>query len=580
MNKPRRNPVATAVPASSAGARESGARPKRLSVRFQKWLTPLSILLAVLLLLLSVGLYGLVSSHSLWLDLTPEGLYSLSDLMITECEKIERDITITFCNDPDRLMADYQTRYVYVMAKELEQRFDNITVKTCNVTLNPTAVDRYRAVSSSSIPASSVIISCGDQFRIYTASQFWISGTDDNGNSSGLYSFNGEYKMATAFFSLSAIAAPKAYFLVNHGERYYAPDDEAHAALAAGAGQDEDLAAFYQLLLKAGLTVEYLDLAGKNTVPEDCAVLIVNRPTSDLGGGDMNSFYDRTEVEVLDRYISTGNGSIMFFKEPDVTLPNLEQFCEKWGISYIDGATVGRKLNSGETTDLVRAVYNTDDSTVAYSIYQTLASVDSSPDVVARRSGAVKLAWSEPNGELSGNFMGKRLYADFLYAPVKATADGYGSALYDGDGAIVSGDDQRYAIAAISTRYWSDSYSLEKYYSYVFATAAPDLISRENLENSAYGNADVFFSLVRYLARNDQYADLALGSESFNSENMGGKKLVTSKLSATEYTDYGSGKDCAAVTEGDKVRISIFVFAPVLIASAAGVVLWRRRRIL
>ena len=155
MNKPRRNPVATAVPAESAGARESGARPKRLSVRFQKWLTPLSILLAVLLLVLSVGLYGLVSSHSLWLDLTPEGLYSLSDLMITECEKIERDITITFCNDPDRLMADYQTRYVYVMAKELEQRFDNITVKTCNVTLNPTAVDRYRAVSSSSIPATS-----------------------------------------------------------------------------------------------------------------------------------------------------------------------------------------------------------------------------------------------------------------------------------------------------------------------------------------------------------------------------------------------------------------------------------------
>lgn len=580
MNKPRRNPVETAAPAEQAGARESGARPKRLSVRYERWLTPLSVLLAVLLLVLSVGLAGLVSSHSLWLDLTPEGLYTLSDLMIEECEKIERDITITFCNDPDRLMANYQTRYVYVMAKELEQHFDNITVRTCNVTLNPTAVDRYRAVSSSSIPPSSVIISCGDQFRIYTASQFWISGTDESGNTSGLYSFNGEYKMATAFFSLSAIASPKAYFLVNHGERYYAPDDEAHAEIASGAGQDEDLSAFYHLLLKAGLTVEYLDLTGMNEVPDDCALLIVNRPTSDLGGGDMNAFYDRTEVEVLDRYISTGNGSIMFFKDPDVTLPNLEQFCEKWGISFIDGATVGLHREEGGTTDLVRAVYNTDDSTVAYSIYQTLASVDSSPDVVARRCGAVKLAWSEPNGELSGNFMGKRLYADFLYAPTKTTEDGYGSALYDSNGEIVSRDNQRYAIAAISTRYWSDSYSLEQYYSYVFASAASDLISRENLENAAYGNADVFFSLVRYLARNDQYADLALGSESFNSENMGGKKLVTSKLSETEYTDYGSRKDCAAITQGDKIRIAIFVFVPVLIASAAGVVLWRRRRIL
>ena len=558
----------------------NNTRPKRLSARFQKWLTPAVILLAALLLVLSVGLAGLVSARSLWLDLTPEGLYSLSDLMVEECKKIERDITITFCDDPDHLMSNYLSRYVYVMAKELEQRFDNITVKTCNVTLNPTAVDRYRVVSSSSIPSSSVIVSCGDQFRIYTASQFWISGTDSSGNSSGLYSFNGEYKMATAFFSLSAIASPKAYFLVNHGERYYAPDDEAHAELAAGAGQDEDLAAFYHLLLKAGLTVEYLDLTGKDAVPEDCSVLIINRPSTDLGGGDMNSFSDRTEAEILDRYISGGNGSIMIFKDPDASLLNLEQFAEKWGISFIDGATVGRRLPSGETTDLVRAVYNTDESTVAYSVYQTLASVDSSPDVVARGSGAVELAWSKSEGDLSGNFMGKRLYADFLYAPVKTTADGYGSALYDGDGAIVSDDSRRYAIAAISTRYWSDSYSLEKYYSYVFAAASSDLISRENLENPAYGNADVFFSLVRYLARNDEYADLALGSESFNSENMGGKKLVTSKLSDTAYTDSGSRKKCAAITDSDKVRISVFVFLPVLAASVAGVVLWRRRRIL
>lgn len=561
----------------------NNTRPKRLSARFQKWLTPAVIVLAALLVVLSVGLAGLVSSHSLWLDLTPEGLYSLSDLMIAECSKIERDITITFCDDPDHLMSGYMTRYVYVMAKELEQRFDNITVKTCNVTLNPTAVDRYRAVSSSSIPASSVIVSCGDQFRIYTASQFWISGTDSDGNSSGLYSFNGEYKMATAFFSLSAIASPKAYFLINHGERYYAPDDEAHAELRAGAGQDEDLSAFYNLLLKAGLTVDYLDLTGKRTVPDDCAVLIVNRPQTDLGGGDLYSFSDRTEAEVLDRYISEGNGAIMFFKDPDVSLLNLEQFCEKWGISYIDGATVGRKLKTGETTDLVRGVYNKDESTVAYSIYKTLASVVSSPDVVARGSGAVKLAWKESEGELSGNFLGKRLYADFLYAPTKDPNDphDYGSALYAIDGGgIVSDDDQRYAVAAISTRYWSDSYSLEKFYSYVFASASSDIISKENLENPAYGNADVFFSLVRYLARTDEYADLALGSESFNSENMGGKKLVTSKLSAAAYTDSGSRKSCAAFTRGDLVRISIFVFVPALAASVAGVVLWRRRRIL
>ncbi|MBO4283458.1 MAG: Gldg family protein [Clostridia bacterium] len=550
-------------------------RPKRLSVRFQKWLTPAVILLAALLLVLSVGLAGLVSSHSVWLDLTPEGLYSLSDLMVEQCEKITRDIKITFCDDPDHLMSNYQTRYVYVMAKELEQRFDFVTVETCNVTLNPTAVDRYRVVSSSSIPPTAVIVSCGDQYRIYSSAQFWLAGTDDSGNSTGLYSFNGEYKMATAFLSLSAIATPKAYFLINHGERYYvSPTDEVHADLLTGAGQDEDLAAFYNLLLKAGLSVDYLDLSGMNAVPDDCSILIINRPTSDLGGGNLYSFSDRTESEVLDRYISAGNGSVMIFKDPDVSLLNLEQFADKWGISFIDGATLKTRQPSGERTDVIRASYNTDDSTLGYAICETLASVESSPVVLTQASGAVELSWNESAGNLSGNFIAQRLYSDFLYAPD-------GSSLYSVEnGDLVSGDDRRYAVAAISTRYWSDSYSLEKYYSYVFGAASAALISTENLENPAYGNADVFFSLVRYLARTDQYADLALGSESFNSKNMGGKKLVTSELSATAYTDPGSNKDCAAISDGDKVRTAIFVFVPTVAVAVAGVVLFRRRRIL
>ena len=553
----------------------NNTRPKRLSVRFQKWLTPAVILLAALLLVLSVGLAGLVSSHSVWLDLTPEGLYSLSDAMVEQCEKINRDIKITFCDDPDHLMSNYQTRYVYVMAKELEQRFDFVTVETCNVTLNPTAVDRYRVVSTSSIPPTAVIVSCGDQYRIYSSAQFWLAGSDESGNSTGLYSFNGEYKMATAFLSLSAIATPKAYFLVNHGERYYvSPADEAHADLRAGAGQDEDLAAFYNLLLKAGMSVDYLDLDGMNAVPEDCAILIINRPTSDLGGGDLYSFSDRTETEVIDRYISAGNGSVMIFKDPDVSLLNLEQFAEKWGIRFIDGATVKTRQPSGERTDVIRAAYNTDDSTLGYAICQTLASVESSPVVLTRASGAVELSWNESSGSLSGNFLAQRLYSDFLFAPE-------GSSLYSVEnGDLVSGDDRRYAVAAVSSRFWTDSYSLEKYYSYVFGAASSALISTENLEDPSYGNADVFFSLARYLARTDKYADLALGSESFNSENMGGKKLVTSQLSATEYTDPGSDKDCAAIKNGDKVRITIFVFVPTLAVAIAGAVLFRRRRIL
>lgn len=545
---------------------------------FRRFAAPLTVLCILLLLALNIGFALLSEYKQLYVDLTPEGLYTMSEAMETECAKVEEEITVTFCEDPDRLLSRFSTRYIYVMALALSNRFDNIRVETCNITLNPTAVDRFRTTSASSISETNVIVSCGDRYRIYSAESFWLS--DEDAEDGEYWSFNGEYTMATAFFSLASVSRPVAYFTYGHGENYYVSEtDTEHAELLSGSSDDQ--AAFYDLLVKEGLTVNYLDLSAVEKIPDDCALLIINGPSTDLDGGDLYSYYDTPDAEKLDRYISRGNGSVMIFKDPDYTLPNLEEFAEKWGISYVDGSIVKDAVRSlADATGTDASAYNSklicdytsDTSTISYGVYSDLVAIDSSPRVIADRTGSVKLAWKTADINLSGNSSAQCWYSDFLLSSENART-------YTIDGNYLSGETAAYPVAALTTRSWSDSYSLEHYYSYVFGAATTTLTSNLYLTNASYANYDILFALVRYISRIDSYADMDLGGSSFNSANVGGKQLQYSALEDTDHTDYVLMRDYPAFTQSSLIMWSILILCiPVVVIPAIGIFVCVRRR--
>ena len=182
----------------------------------------ITLLLIVALIGLNLLVSLLVQNNLLYIDMTPEELYTLSDLMIEECGFVnglseDKKIKITFCNDPDNLISSTVTRVTYFMALALEKAFDNIEVAEVNVRYEPTAVSQYKTTSLSEINQTDVIVSCGDRYRIIGANNFW---TVENG---AFWSYNGEYRMATVMKSVSMANDnnPSAYFLTGHGEDYY-----------------------------------------------------------------------------------------------------------------------------------------------------------------------------------------------------------------------------------------------------------------------------------------------------------------------------------------------------------------------
>lgn len=533
---------------------------------------------AVLAVLLLFQLWFTAFSErkQLYIDLTSEGLYTLTDAMVKECaylaklpvEKPEDGILITFCATPEELRASINTRTVYYMCLSLQKVFPSVTVRTVNLKTNPTAVNEYKTTSLSVIRPNDVIVAHKEAYRVASADAFW--GIDGEG---AVFSYNGEYKMATLIHSLTSRSAPKAYFIKNHGETYYDPENESHA------GNKETLS-FYQLLTERGLSVETLDLSEVDEVPKDCALLIINNPRSDYDyESAMGGLYDYvSETEKLDRYLTRDQGSLMVAKDYRISLENLEDFLFEWG--FVFGDTVlsdeGSHLanEAGTYTDLV-GKYETEENTYAYAIYGDYAALSSSPRMVISDSGEIRCAYDLGTGQPeAGSSSYSRYYASFFSTTEQ-------SKLLNESGEIV-GDAAVRDICAIALRYGVDATTLAHSYSYIFCANSASFLSEPYLGNHSFANYDITGALVENISREDIYASMELGGTSLNSPSYGGKRLQGTAIASTTTKIYQSDgtivKINSPITAGAQTALILCAALVPLAAAIGGIAIFLRRR--
>ena len=480
-----------------------------------KIFTVITLVGIVLLLGLNLGLTYLGGQKLIMTDLTSEGFYTLSDKMIEVCEEIlnpdengnAKEIKITFCTDPDYLIASDSMRATYFMALALQKKFDNVTVKTVNVALDPTAVSMYKTTSRDTISATDVIFSYGAKYKIADASAFW---TSEN------FSYNGEYRVASILASITAIDSPVAYFVTDHGTTYYDPDNkESDMSL--------DLLQFAGLLEERGLKIKTLSLASVKEIPEDCALLIINNPTEDFDYDEsqLNSFYYVSDLEKIDRYLRRESGAVMLNKDyKNTSLTNLENFCKEWGISF-GNYMVTDPENSlfttldGEMDDtLFAATYDPSEENFGYAYYGSYATLSSAPKMVFTNTGYVYCSFDMSESMIEmGNKYGSTNYAAFI-----GTSE---------EGRHHVGDDTDKGVktlVAAGVRTNLDSYTSENTSSsYLFCSNSADFFSNELLGNSSYANYDVLASVISNISRTDRFATIELGGLSYNLHHVPGQ---------------------------------------------------------
>lgn len=552
------------------------------------------ITVAVIVILLALNL--LLSYFSLpanmYMDMTPEGLFTLTDAMKSECAFVDelgkddgdKSVKITFCTDPDYLISTYVLRPAYYMALCMQREFDNVEVETVNVENDPTALSEYKTTSLSKIEPTDVIVSYGARYRIISARNFWTS------SDGSYFGFNGEYRLATLIKSVTAIEQPSAYFVIDHGESYYDVENpESDMSLS--------VAEFYDLLCDRGLSVKALRLSEVEAIPDDCALLIINNPRTDFET-DPDKYGQIgyvSDLEKLDRYLVESQGAIMIAKDYDeaVSLPRLEDFLHEWGFDFSSSIVRDPEssLEGNHSTDII-TVYETEEDSYANAIYGDFASISTSPKTVISNTGYITSSFGEAGYKSeSGSMFSVKRYASFLKSSSTASAylfnesaeQGYvDSEILDMEAQRLLADEAGLDLAALTVRERFISEKNEYQHSYLFCSASPDFFSNERIGNSSYANYDVVSALINNISRTDEYASTELGGTNANSDAYGGKRLVAEYLSADDFEDYAysTPRMNRGISTTEKVVYSVVVFAVPLAFLIAGVVVLVRRKFL
>ncbi len=551
-----------------------------------------------LLILLNLLLYSVGLKKTVFFDMTPEGLYTLSDAMEDECDEIfdelrlksegeakKEKIKVTFCTDVDYLLDSRYTRLTYFMALKLQNRYpDLFEVKTVNVRLNPTAVSEYKTTSLTQIKDNNVIVSYGGRYRIVTDRYFWTSGTKNDEY------YNGEYRIASLMKSVTSLSRPAAYFLTGHGETIYNPNDKDSDA-------SKSLSSFAEILGERGLEVKVLDLAVEKKIPEDCALLIINNPTKDFtyDESQIGSLGYKSDTEIIDRYLVMRQGAIMVSKDYRLNLPVLESFLYEWGFDFSSSVVVDKESsledrdNTG--TNLI-GVYDTNQESYGYAIYGEYADLSSAPITIIKDTGSIKCSFVEANSILeSGTSYASKNYVSFL--TTSPSAQKYFRGENDEITSYIDGNSGKFDIAALSVRKELDSVENVNKFSYMFCVNSATFLDNSLLGDASYANHEIVSAVVENISRVDEHASMDLGALSFNSASGGGKYIIDTSISETDnkivsnkYEDNDKTKPLLVIKENHgmsdaaKTVYICFVFAVPALIAIGGIYVCLKRRFL
>ncbi len=569
-----------------------------LKTKRAKIFAAITLAATVLLLLLNLLLYSLGINKAMFFDMTPEGLYTLSDAMLDECDEIfdelrqktstdrvKKKIKVTFCTDVDYIIGSADTRLTYFMSLMLQNRYpDMFEVETVNVRLNPTAVSEYKTTSLTQIAENNIIVSYGERYRIVTDQYFWTSGTKEDEY------YNGEYRIASLMKSVSSLARPVAYFVTDHGETYYNPDDKESE-------MSKSLSAFAAVLVERGLEIKTLNLSEVDAVPEDCALLIINNPTEDFDydKAEIDSLGYISDTEKIDRYLVMRQGAIMISKDYRKTLPVFESFLYEWGFDFSTSVVVDKESSledeNNTATNLI-GVYDQNSESYGYAIYGEYADLSSAPVTIIKDSGSIGCSFVEANAMMeSGTSYASRYYVSFL--TTSNTAQKYFRDENDEISSYIDGNSGKFDIAALSVRRELDSVENVSSYSYMFCVNSASFLQNSLIGDTSYANYEIVSAVVENISRVDEHASMDLGALSLNSASGGGKYIIDmsmsendNKIVSNKYEDNDKTKPLLVIKENHglsstaKTVYTTIVFAVPAAIAAVGIYVCLKRRFL
>ena len=421
-------------------------------------------------------------------------------------------LNIIFCADKDYIEADTKMYYLNMTARSLERAFPHaIEVSYINIDKNPSAVQKFKTTSASTIYNSDVIVEFGSEYLIQKIGAFYYQ--DETADKP--WAYNGEQRLSAMILSLTRAESPICAITVNHGETIL--DEKGNIR--------PEYSEFIKVIGGAGYDVELIDLE-KDEIPENCRMMICFDPQTDFKAFGSLGENGVSEIEKLDVYLEGSNAFFFICNRTTPKLKNLEEYLEEWGVSIMratDGDGIGENYivrDSINSTDpglgnVVAGKYG--EVGVAGGITKDLSSQAFPPMVLFENATSLCPSDSyikffttpeEDVTSLDGTASNSEIYSYYSYyrnGVSRILVDVFTSyntaSAYIGDEVYEIATDLNpfrfMTITRESRMIQETNYTTIDKSSYVIAMSSTDFLKNELLSSAAYGNCDVMLSALR-----------------------------------------------------------------------------------
>ncbi len=262
------------------------------------------VIAAVVILNLIVG--RLPEKFRQW-DMSSSQIYTLGGTTKDLVSALDKDVTIYLIADPasvDKRITSFLTRY--------ENLSGHIKVVTVDSVLHPDQVKKLKAQDNT------LLVSCDSTDRTETIALTDIIKMDEMSyyyGQSKETEFDGEGKITGAISHVINDVQKTVYVTEGHGE----------AVLGAMASD---------MLKKSNLTVNSLNILTGGSIPEDCQLLLINAPASDLAND---------EKEMISDYLNKGGKLMIFAGYSEKDRPNLNALMNDYGLNLEKGLAADTK---------------------------------------------------------------------------------------------------------------------------------------------------------------------------------------------------------------------------------------------
>lgn len=257
-----------------------------------------SVVVSLVFIAILVVINLIIGQFNKSFDMTKDEIFSLSDETNTVLDNINSDINVY------TLFKTGSTEAIIGRVNQVidkyAQKSSHIKVENRDLYLHPDFGGKY-ASENVSVDVNSIIVECGDKFKVINYSDYY----NDNGI------LNLESALTSALQYVNMEVAPTVYFVTGHGE----PDINNFTSL-----NDQ--------LKLANYTSKTVNLISEE-IPSDCSVLIMTPVDRD---------YSKEEAEKILNYLNNDGSAFMLLGGIDKTkCPNLMGIASTYGVTLDEG---------------------------------------------------------------------------------------------------------------------------------------------------------------------------------------------------------------------------------------------------